>query len=65
MANIARPFGLRPVRYLNGTPWTGQARAFYVPSTYATALYIGDPVQLTGTSNANEYFGFGRARSLK
>lgn len=61
MANTNRPFGLRPVRYLNGSPWTGAVRPYYAPSTYATALMIGDPVQLTGTSNTAEYFGFGPA----
>lgn len=58
MANKNAPFGLRPVRYLNGSPWTGAARPYYVPSDYATALYIGDPVVIVGDSNDNEYMGF-------
>lgn len=58
MANTNRPFGLRPVRYLNGTPWTGAARPYYVPSNYATAFYIGDPVVIVGDSNDNAYMGF-------
>ena len=58
MANTNRPFGLRPVRYLNGTPWNGQARAYYVPSSYAVALYVGDPVTLTGTGNAAAFAGY-------
>lgn len=54
MANTNRPFGLKPVRYRNGTPWTGQARHYHVPSSHGTAIYIGDPVDLTGTSNTAE-----------
>ena len=44
MANATNLFGLRPVRYFNGTPWNGQARHYYIPSTDSTALFIGDPV---------------------
>lgn len=58
MANTNRPFGARPVRYLNGNPWNGMGRPYYVPSTYATALYVGDPVVIVGDSNDNEYMGF-------
>ena len=54
MANTAAPFGMRPVRYLNGTPWTGQARHYYVPASAGTAYFIGDPVDITGTSNTAE-----------
>lgn len=58
MANTNAPFGARPVRYLNGSPWNGAARPYYVPSDYNTALYIGDPVVIVGDSNDNEFMGF-------
>jgi len=45
--NVDQRFGLRPVRYKNGNPWNGQATKYYVHSTYATALFIGDPVDYT------------------
>jgi len=48
MANSNRPRGLVPVGYLNGAPYNGQARRYYVPVGNATALYVGDPVTLTG-----------------
>ena len=57
MANQDTPFGLRPVRYLNGTPWNGQARQYYVPATDNTAIFIGDCVVQVGDSNDNEIFG--------
>jgi len=51
MANSDTPFGLRPVMHRNGAPYNGAAKPYYIPATYATALFIGDPVVKTGTSN--------------
>lgn len=48
-ANIAR--GLIPVRYIWGGYYTGSGNLYYVPSSYATALYIGDPVDIVSGSN--------------
>jgi hypothetical protein len=53
MANANRPCGFSPVQYLNGAPWNGQARLYSIDNDYATALYIGDPVISSGTSDAN------------
>lgn len=49
MANPNAPFGLRPVRYLDGTPWNGQTERCYIHSAYAVALFIGDPVLWSAT----------------
>ena len=51
MANIDSPFGLRPVRHKHGAPYNGAATPYYIPSSYGTALFVGDPVVKTGTSN--------------
>ena len=51
MANTNRPFGLRPKYPSGASEWNGKGRPYYVPSTYATNLFIGDPVIWTGTSN--------------
>lgn len=51
MANADTPFGLKPVRYKGGAPYNGAMKPYYIPSSYATALYVGDPVVKTGTSN--------------
>jgi hypothetical protein len=49
MANQDKPFGLRPHSSLNNSPYCGNVRMFYVPSTTGTAIFIGDPVKLGGT----------------
>lgn len=51
MANIDSPFGLKPVRHRNGAPYNGAVNAYYIPAGYGTALFVGDPVTKTGTSN--------------
>jgi len=51
MANNDAPFGLRPVRHKSGAPYNGAANPYYIKGDYATALFVGDPVVKTGTSN--------------
>ena len=51
MANVDAPRGLVPVRHRNGAPYNGAAKPYYLPSSYATAVFIGDCVVKTGTSN--------------
>lgn len=53
MANVNRPAGFVPREYLNGAPWSGQARLYSIAAAYNVALYIGDPVISSGTSDAN------------
>jgi len=48
MANSNTPFGLRPVGSLNSASYVGKLKKFYVPSTNATAIGIGDPVTIVG-----------------
>jgi hypothetical protein len=47
MANPTGPFGLRPVRHKNGAPWNGATVPVYCSASYATALYVGDPVVIS------------------
>lgn len=51
MANQDAPFGLRPVMHRSGAPYNGATNAYYIPASYGTALFIGDPVVKTGTAN--------------
>lgn len=53
MANADTPFGLRPVGHPMGLS-KARVRAYYVPASYATALFPGDAVIKTGTSNTTE-----------
>lgn len=53
MANPNKPAGLQPVQYLNGSPWNGQARTYYIPSTDTNAYAIGDPVVSVAGGDSN------------
>lgn len=44
MANTNAPFGLKPVKHLNGSPYNGQANMYLIDSTDTAAYYIGDAV---------------------
>lgn len=46
-------FGLLPVRHKNGAPYNGAATMYSVPASDGTALYIGDPVIIAGSANAD------------
>lgn len=50
MANADSPFGLRPVRHTSGAPYNGAANVYSTASSDNVAIFIGDPVKLSGTS---------------
>lgn len=50
MANSDSPFGLKAVGDLTGRPYTGAVQAFSTAAGDGTAIFIGDPVKLSGTS---------------
>jgi len=50
MANPDRPSGLSPVRYLSGAPYNGAVNYYATVTGDATAIFLGDPVKLSGTS---------------
>lgn len=55
MANADTPMGLVPIRHKSGAPYNGAVNPYYIPSTYTgSALFIGDAVLKTGTSNTAE-----------
>jgi len=51
MSNLDRPVGLKPIKNLNGSPWSGKANVYYIPVGNATNLFVGDAVQSTGTAD--------------
>lgn len=53
MPNVSRINGFRPVRYLNGSPWTGAATRYKTQASDATAIFMGDAVKLDGGSDGN------------
>lgn len=53
MANVNAASGLSPVGYLNGAPWTGGGRVYYIASGDTNAYAIGDPVTLSGSGDGN------------
>lgn len=50
MANANIPFGLRPVSTVSGAPYTAVGREYVIDSGDSTAVFIGDPVKITGGS---------------
>jgi len=55
MANANSVRGLVPVRSFARSGFANALRRYSVPSSYATALFVGDPVLKTGTADANGY----------
>lgn len=53
MPNLNAPGGLKPVRYASGSPYNGACNEYYVPASDATALFMGDPVIIAGTGDAD------------
>ena len=58
MANLDRPNGLEPLNNVTSGDFSAKIQPYYVPSSDATALFVGDPVVKTGTSNTSEIDGF-------
>lgn len=52
MTNAWKPMGLSPVQYLNGSPYTGKGRLYYIASNDANAYAIGDPVKSSGSADS-------------
>jgi hypothetical protein len=50
MANPTGAFGLRPIRHFNGSPWNGNTVPCMCEDSYATAMFVGDPVLVTATT---------------
>lgn len=53
MANVNKPSGLTPKKYLGGADWDGKGYLYYIDQTDTNAYYTGDLVDLTGTGSAD------------
>lgn len=57
MANTNAPFGMRPIRYLDGRPYNGAVDLYF--ATGATGVIRpGDPVVEAGSANTSEIQGY-------
>lgn len=52
MSQVSKINGFRPVKYLNGAPWSGAANTYFVPASDATVIMVGDAVTLAGDARA-------------
>ncbi len=59
MANGDTPRGLVPVRYVSGAPYNGAVNHYSTVTGDGTAIFIGDPVIMSGTSStiAGQVYG--------
>jgi hypothetical protein len=64
MPNISRPTGYRPVKHVNGSPFNGQATLYVVLASDATALAVGDLVDLSGAADATGIPAITRASAV-
>lgn len=54
MANTNAPGGLRPVRDGSNRPWSGGGNTYYINNA-ANDFYVGDPVIISGSADANGF----------
>jgi hypothetical protein len=57
MANVAAPFGFRPVRMIDGSPFNGAVQRCSLDSGGSTDAFVGTPVVLTAAGD--QYLGYG------
>jgi hypothetical protein len=50
MANVDRANGFKPVQKLDGSPWNGKLRKYYIP-TSSSSIFVGSPVKLAGSAD--------------
>jgi hypothetical protein len=53
MANANVAFGLKPIRHAMSAGYNDGTDRYFVPASDVTPLYIGDPVILAGSADAN------------
>lgn len=49
--SVDKPYGMRPIRTGNGSPYMGEAQLYHIPSTDVNAYFIGRPVTMLGTGD--------------
>lgn len=57
MANPNAPFGFRPVRHLNGAPFSEPPQLCFVAAAESNNLFIGDIVTIAGVGGSDPTYG--------
>jgi hypothetical protein len=52
MASVSRAAGFRPVKSVNGAPYSGGGNIYFVPASDSSVIMIGDAVKLAGDARA-------------
>lgn len=52
MANTSKIVGFTPVKHVTGAPYNGQANIYAHEASDSAALFVGDPVKLSGSASA-------------
>lgn len=55
MANTSRPFGFRPTKHLNGSPYNGQFNIYEIVAGDSTATFVGDLVKADNGTATDVY----------
>lgn len=53
MANTSRPFGFRPARLSDSSPWNGQSILYFHSGSDANDTYVGDLVTIDATNRSS------------
>lgn len=53
MANVSRPWGFRPERYLDGSKWNAITQTYAFSAAQANDAYVGDMVQFDATNRSS------------
>jgi hypothetical protein len=64
MANQDAPFGLTPIRSIDGSDYDNAQISVCALSSYDTNLFVGDPVKIATGSNDSEFPGYFKPGTL-
>src|SRR3982751_6901157 len=53
MPNVSVLCGFAPVRYRNGSPWSGAGNLYCIPAANTNPIWIGDPVTTIGAAGGD------------
>tara|TARA_R110002096_G_scaffold111481_1_gene243280 strand:+ start:77 stop:664 length:588 start_codon:yes stop_codon:yes gene_type:complete len=54
---VSAPYGFQAINRVDGTPYAGQTRLIPIASTYNTAIYAGDLVQIVAAGTIQKFAG--------